>query len=114
MSVIDKFRGKTTVAGNSKALRIDAAFFRAHPEFDKGADIKVHALGPGQVLISVVKAVKPIARRAANRQEQDPVEQAFLSFLEKDMTAHPGRLEPMSADLLARAKRLTKGMKVGG
>lgn len=111
MSVIEKFKGKTTVAGNSKALRIDAAFFRAHPEFDTGADIKVQLLGPGQALVSVAKAAK--LRQVAGPEEPDPVEQAFLAWLERDMSAHPEHIEPASAELFAKAKRLTRGVKVG-
>ncbi len=113
MSVGEKFSGRTTVAGNSKALRIDAAFFRAHPEFDTGADIKVQLLGPGQALVSVAKAAKWALRDVARQDEPDPVERAFLGLLERDMAAHPERLEPLSAKLFATAKRLTRGVKVG-
>lgn len=114
MSATETFSGKTTAAGNSKALRIDADFFRQHPEFDKGATVEVHTLGEGLVIITVIKSAKIIARGTVTRPKRDPVEQAFLGFLAKDMTEHPERSEPPSADLLARARRLTKGMKVGG
>lgn len=113
MSAIEKFHGKTTVAGNSKALRIDAEFFRAHPEFDTGAEIKVQLLGPGQALVSVAKAAKQTRRRGPRQDELDPLEQAFLDLLDRDMVAHPERLEPLSAELFAKAKRLTRGVKVG-
>lgn len=112
MSVIDKFKGKTTFAGNSKALRIDAEFFRAHPEFDIGADIKVQPLGPGQALVSVARASKKSLRPAARQGEVDEVELAFLGFLTRDMTEHPEHIEPLSEELFARAKRLTRGVKV--
>ena len=33
-SVVEKYSGKVTPVGNSKGIRLDAAFFKAHPEFD--------------------------------------------------------------------------------
>ena len=33
-SVVEKYSGKVTPVGNSKGIRLDAAFFKAHPEFE--------------------------------------------------------------------------------
>jgi len=37
---------------------------------------------------------------------------AFLAFLEKDMKANSGRITGLSKRSMARAQRLTKGVKV--
>ena len=42
----------------------------------------------------------------------DPVLGAVLSFIERDMIIHPKGIQPVSADLLARAERLVGGMQV--
>jgi hypothetical protein len=45
-----RYAGKVTQVGNSKRIRLDAAFFRAHPEF--GGEIQATVLAEGQVLLS--------------------------------------------------------------
>ncbi len=42
----------------------------------------------------------------------DPVVEAFLSFLEKDMLQNPGSLTPVSAELMAEASRLVDGVEI--
>ncbi len=44
--------------------------------------------------------------------DDDPVLDAFLAFLEEDMRLHPDRLEPLSAGSIARAVELTDGIAV--
>jgi antitoxin PrlF len=44
---------------------------------------------------------------------EDPVVTAFLAFIEKDLKDYPGRRIRLSKPLIARALRLTKGVKVG-
>lgn len=53
-----------------------------------------------------------VMRRAEAPQEDDPVLGRFLEFLARDMTANPGRIQPVSADLVARVNALTGGIEV--
>ena len=49
-------------------------------------------------------------KRAEERD--DPVLGNFLSFLERDLEAHPERLRAVDAGLATRIRALTKGVKV--
>ncbi len=42
----------------------------------------------------------------------DPVIASFLTFLERDMGAHPETIRPLTANHFADAERLTAGMEV--
>lgn len=53
-----------------------------------------------------------ILSKAVPDDEEDPVVLAFLDFLERDMIAHPERLQPMDPELYARATELVKGIEV--
>jgi len=44
--------------------------------------------------------------------EKNDVVAAFLAFLERDMRTHPERMGGLSKRSIARAVRLTKGVKV--
>jgi hypothetical protein len=46
----ERYSGKVTPVGNSKGIRLDAAFFKAHPEFD--GEVQATILAEGQVLLS--------------------------------------------------------------
>ena len=46
--VIEKYSGKVTPVGNSKGIRLEAAFFKAHPEFE--GEVRATVLADGQVL----------------------------------------------------------------
>jgi antitoxin PrlF len=70
------------------------------------AKVRAKVIAPGHALISVVDAQAP------NTEEEDPVLMAYLAFMEKDMKAHPERIRPLSKRLVARVRRLTKGVKV--
>jgi antitoxin PrlF len=37
---------------------------------------------------------------------------AFLAFLARDMEDHPEKIKPLSAGLMERVERLTKGIRV--
>ncbi|MDP2824844.1 MAG: type II toxin-antitoxin system PrlF family antitoxin [Sulfuritalea sp.] len=101
----EQYSGKVTPVGNSKGIRIDAAFFKAHPEFS--GDVRATVLADGQVLLS---ANNPVPRRP-KKGEIDPVMLGFLSFLEKQMAEHPDMIEPVDRDQLARIGKLVEGVE---
>ena len=47
------YHARATTVGNSKALRLDAALFRAHPEFGIG-EFAVSVIAPGRMLIQTI------------------------------------------------------------
>lgn len=105
---IEKYAGRVTPVGNSKGIRIDAAFFKAHPEFS--GDVNATVLADGQVLLSA----RSTARRAKRNEEtQDPVVLAFLRFLERQMAEHPELIEPADRAQLKRIGKLVAGVGEG-
>ena len=100
------FSGSITTTGKSEAIRLDKALFRLHPEFRQKAKVRAQVIAPGQALISVINEGPPAT------DEVDPIMSAFLAFLEKDMKAKPSRITGLSKHSVARARRLTKGVKV--
>ena len=100
------FTGSITTTGKSEAIRLDKALFRLHPEFRQKAKVRAQVIAPGHALISVVETA------TLALQEEDPIVSAFLAFLEQDMKTHPQRLSGLSKRSLARASRLTKGLRV--
>jgi antitoxin PrlF len=96
-----EYRGKQTKTGNSLGFRFEGALFKSHPEF-KG-EVKAHVIAPGQMLVS---AMTP------SYEESDPVLEAFLAFLAKDMEDHPEQIKPLSASRMKRIEELTKGVVV--
>ena len=106
-TTMQRYAGKVTPVGNSKGIRLDAAFFKAHPEFT--GQVQATVLGEGQVLLS---ARKSKARRRQDPDEADPVVLSFLGFLEQQMRKHPQRIRPLDATLLDEIDELVKGVKV--
>lgn len=102
------FKGSITTTGRSEALRLDKALFKAHPEFRQRAKIRAHVLGPGTLLVTLDRD----AAREDEAVEGDPVVAAYLAFLERDMTAHPERLQPFTEAEIARLDALTEGIDV--
>ena len=100
------FTGSITTTGKSEAIRLDKALFRLHPEFRQKARVRAQVIAPGHALISVVEEGIP------QPEEEDPLVSAFLAFLENDMKSHPKRIARLSKRFIARATRLTKGVKV--
>jgi hypothetical protein len=100
----ERYSGTVTPVGNSKGIRLDAEFFRAHPEFNGKVDATV--IADGQVLLSA-KGAKP----QASEDELDPVMLGFLSFLQKQMAEHPEMIEPADRAQLARIGKLVKGVE---
>lgn len=100
------FAGSITTTGKSEAIRLDKALFRLHPEFRQKAKVRAQVIAPGHALISVVE------EGPSEVDEEDLVVATFLAFLEKDMKTHPNRIAGFSKRAIARATRLTKGVKV--
>ena len=101
-SVVEKYSGKVTPVGNSKGIRLDAAFFKAHPEF-QGA-VRATVLADGQVLLSA----RSSGKKGKAGEMDDPV---LLGFLETQMAAQPERITAADPAQLARIGNLVKGVK---
>lgn len=102
------FKGSITTTGRSEALRLDKALFKAHPEFRQKAKVRAHVLGPGTLLVTLDR--DEVAEDDA--VERDPVVAAYLAFLERDMAAHPERLQPFTQGEIARIEALTADVSV--
>lgn len=100
----EQYNGKVTPVGNSKGIRLDAAFFKAHPEFN--GDVRATVLADGQVLLSA----KSTVRRLRQDDDADPVMLGFLQFIEKQMADHPDMIEPVDRAQLARIGKLVEGV----
>ena len=98
------YRAKAATVGNSKALRLDSALFREHPEFSAG-EFTVSVIAPGRLL------VQSTSEPAAD-DETDPVFAAFLGFLEHQMQRRPDLITPATRDDLAAADDLLAGVEV--
>ena len=99
----EAYQGKVAAIGNSKGIRLDAAFFRAHPEFS--GEVMATVVSDGHVLLSA----KP---QAKEENKFDPVLGGFLTFLEKKMQEHPELIQPADQRLLAEIAELVEGVEV--
>lgn len=99
----EAYQGKIAAIGNSKGIRLDAAFFRAHPEFS--GEVLVTVVSDGHVLLTA----KP---QATEENETDPVLGSFLAFLAKEMQEHPELIHPADKGLLAEIAELVEGVEV--
>ena len=81
------YHAKAATVGNSKALRLDAALFREHPEFGAG-EFAVSVIAPGCMLVQ--------ATAESNDDEKDPVFDAFLTFIEHQMVQRPDLLSAVT------------------
>lgn len=102
-----RYAGKVTQVGNSKGIRLDAAFFKAHPEF--GGEVQATVLAEGQVLLSAKAKRRARGPRAG---APDPVVASFLGFLERQMRAHPERIRALDPTLLDEIGALVRGVEV--
>src|SRR5262245_41802250 len=100
-----RYAGKVTQVGNSKGIRLDAAFFKAHPEF--GGEVQATVLAEGQVLLSAKGKRRMRGKKA---EASDPVLASFLGFLERQMREHPERIRALDAKLLGEIGGLVKGV----
>lgn len=99
------YTGRATKSGNSQAMAFEKALFRAHPEFAAGR-LAADVISPGHLL---VRAVPDPDETAA---DEDPVLGAYLAFVARDMELNPERIQPLSADSLARARALVGHLEV--
>lgn len=99
----EAYQGKVAPIGNSKGIRIDAAFFRAHPEFS--GEVTATVVSDGHVLLTA----KHLSMQANNNS--DPVMTSFLSFLAKEMQDHPELIQSADAGQLAEIADLVAGVK---
>lgn len=72
---------------------------------------KALGVGPGDRLAYVVEGDRAIIMKAGSEAE-DPVVNAFLGFLERDMTVHPERLGGLTPELVERLRALVDGVAV--
>jgi antitoxin PrlF len=72
---------------------------------------KALGVGPGDRLAYVVEGDRAIIMKAGSDSE-DPVVNAFLDFLERDMTTHPDRLGGLTSELVERLRTLVDGVDV--
>jgi hypothetical protein len=100
------FAGSVATTGNSRGLRLEKAFFQAAPEFGTtGSPIRADLIGPGTILIRM-----DVPSPAMD--EHDPVIGAWLSFIDADVQANPGRLVPLKKADLAGLEKLVEGVVV--
>ena len=92
------YRGKQAKTGNSLGLRFDKALFRSHPEFS--GEVRAHVIAPGRMLV----VAEPLPK--SRKREDDPVMEAFLSFLAADMATSPQQIRPLDRALAGRVKAL--------
>jgi len=104
-SVVEKYSGKVTPVGNSKGIRLDSAFFKAHPEF--AGEVRATVLADGQVLLSA----RSSGKKAKAGEMDDPVLLGFLGFLEAQMASRPEDITAADPVQLARIGKLVKGVK---
>ena len=104
-SVVEKYSGKVTPVGNSRGIRLDAAFFRAHPEFE--GEVRVTVLADGQILLSA----RSSGKKAKGGEMDDPVLLGFLGYLEAQMAAQPEQIAAADPAQLARIGKLVKGVR---
>lgn len=94
------YRGKQAKTGNSLGLRFDKALFRSHPEFS--GEVRAHVIAPGRMLV----VAEPVAK--SRRCEEDPVMEAFLSFLAADIATSPQQIKPLDRALAGRIDALVR------
>ena len=102
----ERYAGTVIHMGNSNVVRVDAAFFKAHPEFS--GDVRVTVLGDGQALLSA----KTRGNCRSRNEDADPVMLGFLRFLQKQLAEHPDQIVSADAGQLRRIGKLVKGAKV--
>src|SRR5580700_7109400 len=99
-----EYRGKQAKTGNSLGLRFDKALFRSHPEFS--GEVRAHVIAPGRMLV----VAEPVAK--SRKREDDPVMEAFLSFLAADMATAPQNIKSLDRALAKRIDALTGHLPV--
>lgn len=83
---------------------------RAQTTLPKGVRNALGA-GPGTTLSWVIHGNTAVVT-VQEAEEIDPVVDAFLAFLEKDMIENPHRVSVLPADMFEKARQLTAGIVV--
>lgn len=94
------YAGKHAKTGNSSGFRFEASLFKSHPEFS--GEVRAHVIAPGRMLV--------VAEDIPTERE-DPVVEAYLAFMAKDMEAHPENIKPLDEKRFQDAVRLTAGIE---
>jgi hypothetical protein len=97
------YGGKVTKTGDSKAIRLDSALFKQAPEFELSTPVCASVVGPGCILISIDSQIN-------ESTNYDPILDGFLSFLSADIQSNYDKIQPLSSDLVALAKKITAGV----
>ena len=100
------YKGTITTTGSSEAIRLDKGLFRQNPEFRQKAAVEAHVIGRGTLLVRLVGEAEE------DERQEDPMVSAFLAFIERDATAHPQRIVPLSSSEVSRAVELTRNVAV--
>jgi antitoxin PrlF len=70
-------------------------------------------LGKRDKIAYVIRGGQVILEKAETQDDQvDPAVQAFLSFLEREMTTNPQRLKPFGGETTRRSAELVEGVEV--
>ena len=91
------YRGKKAKTGNSLGLRFDKALFQSHSEFS--GEVCAHVIAPGTMLVVAEPA-------SGAKRAEDPVIEAFLSFMARDMARAPGQIKALDRSLTKRIDAL--------
>src|SRR5665213_1013999 len=102
------------MAKTAELLEISAAITERGQTTVPAAIRKMLALGKRDQVVFRVLAdgAVVIAKKQEHRDDSDPVIGNFLEFLARDMASNPARIRPAPRSLIARAKRLVRGVKV--
>ena len=98
------YTARATTSGTAPALAFSRAFASEHPEFTDGR-FDVHVIAPGRILISAHVEV-------AEEDEDDPLLDAFLGFLDQQIREHPELLRPFTARDIEGVDELLSGVEV--
>lgn len=99
------FHATAARVGNSRGLRLDAALFREHPEFQSG-EYAVDVIAPGRLLVRA-------ETMTAMAETADPVLSAFLAFMDTQMALRPDLLTSFDPAQLELVNALVEGVDVG-
>lgn len=74
---------------------------------------KALGLRPGEDAVEwEIRGDEAVVRRVAAPDEEDPALAPFLDLLERNIAAHPERLQAMPGELYRRLAAVTEGVKV--
>ena len=100
------FSGSLATTGNSRGFRLESGFFRAAPEFSvPGTTIRADLIGPGTILVRVDTPWP-------DKESDDPIIGAWLSFIDRDIQTNPGRLVPFAEGELTVLETLVETVAV--